>query len=53
MARMQARPGHFMKPQMLDSQFATLEEPHDALTVDIAPPPEEVVTEIIEKLGVP
>lgn len=51
MARMQARPHHFMKPQMLDSQFATLEEPHDAITVDIAPPPEQVVDEIIQKLG--
>jgi len=52
MARMLARPHHFMKPGMLDSQFATLEEPHDALTVDITPPPAQVVDEIIQKLGV-
>ena len=51
-SRMAMRAGHFMKPEMLRSQFATLEEPHDALTVDIAPPPEQVVDEIVEKLGV-
>jgi len=49
-ARMLSRPGHYMKPGMLDSQFAALEEPADALTVDIGPSPEEVVVEVIGRL---
>lgn len=44
------RHGHFMKPEMLDSQLATLEEPKDALVVDIARTPEQIVAEIREKL---
>ena len=30
-ARMKERKGHYMKPEMLASQFAILEEPNDAL----------------------
>ncbi len=41
--RMQRRQGHYMKASMLASQFATLEEPHDAWEVDIRLPPEEMV----------
>jgi gluconokinase len=37
-ARLAQRPGHFMKPGMLDSQLATLEVPSDAITVDAALP---------------
>ena len=37
-ARLAQRPGHFMKPGMLDSQLATLEVPSDAVTVDVALP---------------
>lgn len=33
--RLQARTGHYMKVQLLKSQFATLEEPTDALVVSI------------------
>jgi gluconokinase len=43
--RMQQRE-HFMKPAMLKSQFETLEPPRDALTVDIARTPDQVVAEI-------
>jgi gluconokinase len=50
-ARMEARPGHYMKPGMLDSQFATLEEPTDALTVEIEQTPEEILTFIKTRLG--
>ncbi len=39
-SRMQQRPGHYMKPNMLASQFEALEEPHDALTLDIEQPPD-------------
>jgi gluconokinase len=49
--RLQARPGHFMPPALLDSQLATLEAPTDAITVDIALEPQALVTEIIRQLG--
>lgn len=44
--RMQSRAGHFMPASLLDTQFATLEEPAgEPLTVamDIEPPTQEVV----------
>ena len=44
--RLRAREGHFMKAEMLSSQFADLEPPRDALTVDVAQSPEVIVTEI-------
>ena len=50
-ARLRGRPGHFMKPGMLDSQLAALEPPADALTLDIARPPEKLVAEIRGHLG--
>lgn len=49
--RMEARKGHFMKPEMLKSQFATLEPPSNAVTVDIAKTPEAIVAEIRQRLG--
>ncbi|MFV9670628.1 gluconokinase [Pantoea sp. ARC607] len=46
-ARLKARKGHFFKPQMLVTQFATLEEPgsdeQDVLVVDITHSLDEVV----------
>ncbi|TMH29671.1 MAG: gluconokinase [Betaproteobacteria bacterium] len=33
--RLAKRSGHFMPPSLLASQFATLEEPRDALVIDI------------------
>lgn len=48
--RMARRPGHYMKPDMLASQFDALEEPRDALTADVAPPPEEIVVRILHLL---
>lgn len=48
--RMQARQHHFMKPEMLKSQFATLEEPQSALTVSIEADVPAIVQEIIERL---
>ena len=50
-ARMEARPGHYMKPGMLDSQFAALEEPTDALTVDIRQTPQEILSLIETQLN--
>ena len=36
--RLAGRRGHFMPPSLLASQFATLEEPDDAIVVDITQP---------------
>ena len=45
--RMQHRQ-HFMKPAMLQSQFKALEEPQNALVIDITQPPENAVVKILE-----
>ncbi len=50
-ARMKSRFDHYMKPNMLQSQFDTLEEPTDALVISIASPVDEIVTNIIEKIN--
>ena len=42
-ARLKERKDHYMKPEMLASQFAILEEPNDALTIDISKTPEEII----------
>ena len=49
--RVSARKGHFAKQDLLASQFATLEEPTDAIIVDAAPSPEQIVSEVRRKLG--
>lgn len=46
-ARMQHRKGHFMPPAMLESQFSILEEPDDALTIDIRDTPGRIVERVI------
>lgn len=48
--RMQHRTNHFMKPEMLRSQFATLEEPKNALVIDISLPPEKIIKQIVALL---
>jgi len=40
--RMKARTNHFMPPALLDSQLAALEEPDEAVVVDIADTPENI-----------
>jgi gluconokinase len=50
-SRMEARTEHYMKPHMLKSQFETLEEPTDALTVDISASVNEIVQEIISAVS--
>lgn len=47
-ARLVNRTGHFMSAGMLDSQFQTLEEPQNALTIDISNTPEDIIS-IIRK----
>jgi ACS family tartrate transporter-like MFS transporter len=49
--RLHARHGHFAGVSILADQFAVLQEPHDALVVDVREAPEEIVTEILEKIG--
>lgn len=48
--RLRARHGHFADEQILSSQFADLEEPDAAVTVDIDAEPEEIVAEIRQQL---
>jgi gluconokinase len=50
--RLAYRAGHFMKAAMLDSQLAALEPPADAVEVDVAGAPEEIVAAIRGRLGV-
>jgi gluconokinase len=49
--RLARRRGHFMRPEMLASQLAALEEPADALRVDVAAPPKAIVRTIRAELG--
>lgn len=49
-SRMSARKDHYMKPHMLQSQFETLEEPSNALTVDITPPVDEILKVILQNM---
>ncbi len=48
--RLLARKGHFADEHILAGQFADLEEPNDAITVDINRSPEEIVDEICARL---
>jgi gluconokinase len=50
-SRISSRTGHFMKPAMLDSQLATLEEPAGALVIDISAPPEQIIAAIRRALA--
>ena len=48
--RLKSRGEHFMKSEMLQSQFEILEEPRGILTVDVTLSPNEIVENIIEHL---
>lgn len=52
-SRMQHRTGHYMKADMLASQFEALEEPSDALIVDVSQPPAAIVEQILAELREP
>jgi len=45
--RMKNRPEHYMKPDMLKSQFVTLEEPPYGLVVDASLPVDKIVEEVL------
>lgn len=49
-ARLDARQGHFMPSGLLDSQFATLEEPTDAVVLDVSKSPETLSREAARAL---
>ena len=50
-ARLLAREGHFMPALLLRSQFDTLEEPTDAIIVDVILEPDQIVAAIVGQLG--
>jgi gluconokinase len=45
-SRLKARKGHYMKAGLLESQFAALEEPIDAITADIDATPEAIANAV-------
>ena len=49
-SRLERRKDHYMKPQMLQSQFEALEEPANALTFDVSLPVDTIVQEILAKM---
>ncbi len=49
--RLLSRRGHFASPLLLASQFDTLEEPDDAITVRAEKLPEDIAAEIRMRLG--
>ena len=48
--RLKERHGHFFDPHLLKSQFADLEEPKDAIMVDISPYISKITESILQKL---
>jgi gluconokinase len=50
-SRLRHRTGHFAGEAILDDQFAVLEEPRDAIVVDVTEEPERIVEEILSKLA--
>lgn len=48
--RIGRRRDHFMPPSLLASQFATLEEPEDAIVVDVGDTPEAIAAAALERL---
>jgi gluconokinase len=49
-SRLQARSGHYMRATLLESQFEALEEPSDAMVLDVGRPPEELAEEAVRRL---
>lgn len=51
LARVGRRQGHYMKADLVHSQFAALEVPTDALSVDTRLPPEKIIAQIKRALA--
>jgi gluconokinase len=49
--RLRSRKGHYAGEQILAGQFADLQEPTDAITIDAAQSPEQIVAEIRKRLA--
>ncbi len=49
--RLRSRKGHYANEQLLASQLVDLEEPSEAITIDAASSPEEIVAEIRKRLA--
>ncbi len=52
-SRLRHRSNHFMKDDLLASQFDSLEEPDDALVIDVSAPPSVIVEHILSQLRIP
>jgi gluconokinase len=50
--RLKKRTGHFMNPVLIQSQFDTLEEPNQALQIDAALTPAEIVQVVRYQLAI-
>ncbi|MCD6297809.1 MAG: gluconokinase, partial [Deltaproteobacteria bacterium] len=49
--RMRQRKGHFMPVNLVDSQFADLQEPADAIVADISNSAEEIAEKVLRTIG--
>jgi gluconokinase len=52
-SRMATRTHRYMPATLLDSQFAVLEPPSDAISIDVAATPEDCVAVIVRRLAQP
>lgn len=50
--RLEQRPGHFFKADLLPGQFAELEEPADALTINVSSAPQAIIQFIKSRLRI-
>ncbi|MBB6143968.1 gluconokinase [Silvibacterium bohemicum] len=48
--RLEHRAGHYMNPNLLQSQIQTLEEPRDAIRVDATGEPQEIAERVLQQL---
>ncbi len=51
--RLKSRKNHYFKPELLSSQFKTLEEPKNALQIDVNTSEENIIKEIMAQLETP
>ena len=51
LSRMRDRNGHFFPPDLLDSQFEDIEEPHDAVTISIDGSADDMCAKIIDEIA--
>ena len=49
LSRMSTRKDHYMKPRMLQSQFDVLEEPKDAIVLDVKMPLKDMIDTVTKK----